>query len=63
MLQASRHQYSLKFRGNGRQCTANSICAIIESHKTSPSKWTKVTLDQILEKFDSLYCELVPERK
>ena len=35
--------------------------AVIAAHQTSPSEWTKTTLDQILESGDKLYCELVPE--
>ena len=62
MLQATKHQGQSFFRGNGRQCVANSVQALLTSQQLSPSEWTTSTLDKILEDGDTLYCQIVPER-
>ena len=61
MLQASRHQGQPFYRGNGRQCVANSLQAVLTAHQTPPSEWTKSILDKILEDGDDLYCKIVPD--
>ena len=49
-IQASRNQGDSYFQNNGKQCVANSVCALTTSKYVIPSKWTSSILNDILGK-------------
>lgn len=59
ILQASSHQGNQKFRGRGKQCMSNSVCAIVASFSRPPSQWTLDTMDNILQNGDDLYAKTI----
>ena len=62
MLQTSRHQGDPFFKGNGRQCMANSVQACIAGYSESPSEWTSHKMDQILNARDRLYNDITAKK-
>ena len=63
MIRASHHQGNLKYRGNGRQCMANAIQAVLHATEVAPKNWLSNTLDSILEDGDDIYTNVLETSK
>ena len=63
MVRASHHQGNLKYRGNGRQCMANAIQAVLHATEVAPKNWLSNTLDSILEDGDDTYTNILETSK